>query len=72
MKHFVITIDSDHPDADDLVRQGIVNMLCDLDWEDDERSTTIVGLLDHRTGDLPIERYECEFLAGWKLPPDEI
>lgn len=69
MKHYLLIVDSDHPDAERLIREGAVNLVCDVDW-DDGQSTTVAGLLEY-DGEMPVYQDHCTYLAGWRTPPED-
>lgn len=50
VQQFVVLIDSAHPEAEQRVRQALIDLLCDQDWIEDDGGSTMVGLL---RGDTP-------------------
>lgn len=67
-RHYVITITSDHPDADRLARDAALMIATGIDWGDDHSAE--VALLAAADPDV-VDTPRCHYVAGWDMEPGE-
>lgn len=58
---YVISIETDHPDGEQLVRQAAQLVVTRVDWG--EHHTTSIELVEHSDGE------DDRYIAGWELAP---